>query len=491
MNKWLKVGGGGLLAAVAVLAVVVLGRTWATPKPVVDAAVGGYVPLTFDEAAAVERFAGAVRLSTVSMGDAPPSTMDLDALHSYLSQQFPQVHATLQVEQVGHGALLFTWKGKESTVAPIILMAHQDTVPVDSNTRDRWTRDPWSGAVADGVVWGRGALDDKASLVSTLEAAEQLLKQGFQPRRTIYFAFGSDEERGGAQGAVAIVDLLKERGVHAQFVLDEGGAYTNGLMPGVAGDLAMVGIAEKGYMSVRLSVQANGGHSSQPLPQSAIGILSQAMVRLEANQSPGHLEPTTAAMLDTLAPLLPFPARMAVRNRWLLGSVLIDQLSKTPAGNAMMRTTTAETTFSAGIKDNVLPTVANATVNFRILPGDTVASVLEHVRKVVADPRVDITPGEEQNEPSPTSPLDGEGLALVRRTIQQVAPGVPVVPYLVTGATDASHYVPVSTEQLRFVPYHFTPVTIERFHGINEGVSVSDYLNCVQFAAQFMRNAAG
>jgi len=491
MKKPVKVGIGGLLAVLAVLALVVLGRTWATPGQAVVAAAGGYVPLRLDEAAAVRRFAGAVRLPTVSTGDAPPSSRDLDAFHAYLARQFPRVHGELRVEQVGHGALLFTWKGRDPSMAPIILMAHQDTVPVDPDTRGRWSRDPWSGAVADGVVWGRGALDDKASLVSILEAAEQLLQQGFQPRRTLYFAFGSDEERGGQDGAAAIVNLLRQRGVHAQMVLDEGGAYTNGLMPGVAGDLAMVGIAEKGYVSVRLTVQAAGGHSSQPPPQSAIGILGQAMVRLEANQMPPRLVPTTTAMLDALAPLLPFPARMAVRNRWLLGSVLTGRLSRTPAGNAMVRTTTAETTFNAGVKDNVLPTVATATVNFRILPGDSVAGVLHHVREAVADPRVTIEPGSERNEPSPASPIDGEGLKLVRQTIRQVAPGVPVVPYLVTAATDASHYVPVSTEQLRFVPYHLTPATIGRFHGIDEGIPVGDYLDCVRFAAQFMRNAAG
>ena len=480
-----------LLGLIVAVITVVLIRTWSTAPLATNETADTYVPLKLDEASVLQRFVGAVKLSTVSTADAPPPMQDLDAFHAYLAQQFPRVHRDLQVEQVGHGALLFTWKGTNPSEPAIILMAHQDTVPIDPDTRARWSRNPWSGDIADGVVWGRGALDDKASLVSILEAADQLLQQGFQPRRTIYFAFGSDEERGGAQGAMAIVDLLKQRGVHAQLVLDEGGAYTNGLMPGVAGDLAMVGIAEKGYVSVHLSVQAAGGHSSQPPPQSAIGILSHAMVRLEANQMPARLTPTAAATFDALAPMLPFPARMAVRNRWLLGSLLVSQLSKTPSGNALVRTTTAETMFNAGVKDNVLPTVATATINFRVLPGDSIADVLDHVRKVIADPRVVITSGSEQSEPSPTSPMDGEGLRLVRKTIQQIAPGVPVVPYLVTAATDASHYVPVSVEQLRFVPYHLTPTTIERFHGINEGIPVSDYLNCVQFAAQFMRNAAG
>lgn len=468
----------------------VLWRTLATPAPIAGAS-RAQPPLPLDTAAVVQRFAGAVKLPTVSTDAAPPSTAALAAFHAYLAAQFPRVYRELKLETVGHGALLFTWQGSEPALPPIILMAHQDTVPVDPDTRQRWHRDPWSGAVADGTVWGRGALDDKASLVGTLEAASQLLAQGFRPRRTIYFAFGSDEERGGAQGAQAIAALLKRRGVHAQLVLDEGGAYTSGLMPGVSGELAMVGIAEKGYLSVHLTVHAVGGHSSEPPPQSAIGILGAALARLEARQMPARLPPVSAATFDALAPLLPFGERLVVRNRWLLGKLLVDRLARTPAGNASVRTTTAETLFNAGVKDNVLPTQASATINFRILPGDSVASVLQHVRTVVDDPRVRIATATGQAEPSPVSPLDGPGFATLRKTIAQLTPNVPVVPYLVTAATDARHYVPVSSEQLRFVPYRLTPATLPRFHGINEGIPVEDYLNCVRFAARFMRNAAG
>ncbi len=492
MKRFLKILGGLLLVLLVLLGIVLVRTLTTPPQSTPDAASAAFAPLKLDRTAVLQRFAGAVKLHTVSGPDGPPPAQDMDAFHAYLAQQFPLVHERLRHETVGDaGALLYTWAGSDPAAAPIILMAHQDTVPVDPETRARWTRDPWSGEIADDTIWGRGALDDKASLVSILEATEQLLQQGFQPKRTIYLAFGSDEERGGKQGADAIVALLKQRGIHAQFVLDEGGALTRGLMPGVKGDLALVGIAEKGYLSVKLTVQAAGGHSSQPPAQSAIGILSTAMVRLEAHQMPARLAPVTAAMFDAIAPLLSFSARLAVRNRWLLGAALIHGLESTPSGNAMVRTTTAETMFNAGIKDNVLPTVATATVNFRILPGDSVAGVLQHVREVIHDPRVRVQPGPQQNEPSPSSAPDSASFQVVKRSIGQLFPGVPVVPYLVTAATDSSHYVPVSREQLRFVPYHLTPETIERFHGINEGIPVDDYLNCVQFAALVIRNAAG
>jgi len=490
MKGLLKAIGVLLLVAVLLLAVALV-RTWMTPPLAASKAAGGYTPAKLDEAAVLQRFAGAVRLHTVSTPAGPPSTQDLDAFHAYLAAQFPRVFAQLKHEEVGHGALLLTWTGSDPSLAPIVLMAHQDTVPVDPQTRARWHRDPWSGEIADGTVWGRGSLDDKASLVSILEAADGLLQQGFAPKRTLYFAFGSDEEIGGKQGAMAIVELFKQRGIHVQAVVDEGGEITHGLLPGVSGDLAMIGIAEKGYLSVKLTVQATGGHSSQPPPQSAIGILSQALVRLEAGQMPARLTPTVADMLDAVAPLLPFNMRLAVRNRWLLGTLLLHSLQGSPAGNAMVRTTTAETMFNAGIKDNVLPTVAQATVNFRLLPGDSVADVLEHVRSVVNDPRVDIQAGEQANEASPLSPRDGAGYQAIERTIGEVFPGTPVTPYLMIAATDSSHYVPVATEQVRFVPYHLTPQTIKRFHGIDEGIPVSDYLDCVRFTTRFIQNVAG
>src|SRR6185437_2707614 len=195
------------------------------------------------------------------------------------------------------------------------------------------------------------------------------LGHGFTPTRTIYFAFGSDEERGGKQGADALVALLKQRKVSAQFVLDEGGMVTRGLLAGVPGDLALIGIAEKGYLSVNLVVKGAGGHSSSPPPETAIGILSRAMGKLEVAQMPTKLTAPVEGMFDAITPLVPFSTRIVLRNRWLLSPLLVAALAKSPTTNGMVRTTTAETMFNAGVKDNVLPTEARATINFRLLPG--------------------------------------------------------------------------------------------------------------------------
>lgn len=484
--KWV---GYFLLAGVVLLAVLFY-RAWTTPAIDLPAA-RAFAPLPIDQDAALRRFAGAVRLRTVSTADAAPSADDLRAFHDYLEQQFPLVHQRLQREILDGGGLLYTWSGKNSAQAPILLMAHQDTVPIEPGTESKWTHDPFSGEIAGGMVWGRGALDDKASLVSIFEAAEILLARGFAPERTIYFAFGSDEERGGKQGAGEIVALLKKRRVHAQFVLDEGGAVTRDLLAGVKGDIALIGVAEKGYLSVNLVVTGAGGHSSAPPKETAIGILSRAMSRLETNPMPTKLTPPVDAMFDTIAPLVPFTNRLVLRNRWLLASLLVATLQKSPTSAGMVRTTTAETMFHAGIKDNVLPTEARATVNFRLLPGDTVESVLAHMREVIGDGRVALQPDTEwAREASPVSPLDGAGLRAVRATIGDVLPGVPATPYLVTAATDASYYREVSDEQLRFVPYTFTAESIRRFHGIDEAIPVDDYLRCVRFAARLIENAA-
>jgi carboxypeptidase PM20D1 len=482
--------GAVTLVLLAILLGILLVRTWQTP-PLEKLAPRAFTALPVASDAALQRFAGAVKLHTISTAEGPPSEQDLDAFHDYLAQQFPLVHQHLQREVLPGGALLFTWPGSASDRRPIILMAHQDTVPIEPGTESKWNREPFSGEIADGMVWGRGALDDKASLVSILEATEILLTQHFTPNRTLYFAFGNDEERGG-KGAAAIAELLKQRKVNAQFVLDEGGAVTDGMLAGVDGKLALIGVAEKGFLTVGLTVKSTGGHSSAPPKETAIGILSGAMSRLENSQMPMRLAPPVDSMFDTIAPLLPFAQRLVVRNRWLLQPLLLNAMQNSPTSNGTIRTTTAETMFNAGIKDNVLPTEAHATVNFRLLPGDRIDDVLAHIHAVVNDDRVSIEPNRDNyREASPVSALDGEGFKLVRATIADVLPDVPISPFLVTAATDSSHYTGVSQEQLRFVPYTFTTQAAQRFHGINEAIPTDDYLRCVRFIGRLITTAAG
>src|SRR5262245_17919596 len=246
-----------------------------------------------------ERLAQAFRFRTVSYQN--PKRFDRDqftGLHRYLAETYPGVHRTCARELVEQYSLLFTWRGSEADLAPLLLLSHQDVVPVEPGTEDDWTYPPFAGRIAEGFVWGRGSMDDKAGVLGLLEAVEDLVRTGFRPRRTIYLAFGHDEEVGGRRGAVQIAKLLASRGVRPALVLDEGLPIAVDLVPDVQNPVAMVGTAEKGYLSVELVVRGEGGHSSTPPPHTTIGILADAISRLERKQPSPEIAGATARLLE-------------------------------------------------------------------------------------------------------------------------------------------------------------------------------------------------
>jgi carboxypeptidase PM20D1 len=453
-----------------------------------------YAPVVLDTAGATARLAGALQFRTISYDESAspsgPSGTEFTRFHEYLRTRFPRLHARLKREITNGYSLLYTWQGSDTSLAPILLMAHQDVVPVEAEST--WTYPPFAGRVADGYAWGRGALDDKGNLMAILEAVERLVADGVTPRRTIYLAFGHDEEVGGRNGAARTAALLAARGVRLQYVLDEGGAITTGLVPGIASPVALVGIAEKGYVSLELTAHAQGGHSSMPPPAgTAIGILGEALTELEEDQMPRRISGATAAMLDYIGPEMAFSRRVALGNRWLLSGVIVSQFGATPSGNAMLRTTTAPTILSAGVKDNVLPSSARAVVNFRILPGDSIAGVVAHATEAIDDPRVTIRViPESAVEPSPVSPDSSESFLAMERTLRQVAPGVIVTPWLVVGGTDSRHFDKLTANVYRSGALALTSADLERIHGTNERVAISDYARNIAFYIQLIRNSA-
>ncbi len=449
--------------------------------------------LRFDEGAAVARFAEALRFPTVSYpAPAEPDTASFLALHGYLKSSFPRVHQHLRLERVGRPplSLLYTWEGADRARAPVVLMGHQDVVPVTPGTEGDWTHPPFSGAVSDGYVWGRGAMDDKVSVLSILQAVDLLLGAGHRPTRTIYLAFGHDEELGGLNGAGAIAELLESRDVREYaLVLDEGPGITDGLVPGIDLPVAAVGIAEKGYVSLRLTARVGGGHSSAPPAMTAIGILSDAVSELEAHPFPANLDAGGLLLAETLAPHMPLAGRLAFANRWLFDPVLERLLSRAPETSAMIRTTTAATMFSAGVKDNVLPVEAEAVVNFRILPGETVTSVIERVRAVIDD-RVAVSVWQESGrDPSPFSDVDGPAFRTLETTIRTAHQGpLLVAPMLLLGGTDAAHFAYRSANVFRFLPTRLQAGDLERIHGTDERLGVDDYLGSVRFFLQLVKD---
>jgi len=440
---------------------------------------------------AVDRFAGALRFATLSPEDSAffdPGPFQ--AFAEYLKRAFPRVHEDLTLEMVGGHSLLYTWAGADTELPPVILLAHSDVVPIEPGTEGDWTHPPFSGRIVDGEVWGRGAMDDKASLMAILEGAEILLERGYTPDRTLLLAFGHDEEVGGGEGAAAVASLLAGRGIRGAYVLDEGMAIVEGTFPGIGEPVALLGLAEKGYMSLLLSVEVEGGHSSMPPESSAIGILAGAVGALESHPMPARLDGPSRMLLEELAPHAPFGTRLVLGNLWLFRGLVTHLMARVPEMNAALRTTTAPTLFQAGVKDNVLPSRAQAVVNFRILPGDSGEDVLGHAREAVADSRVrvEIYRGPPR-DPSPISSPQGPGYGEIEATIREVFPGTLVAPFLTLGGTDSKHYAGVAEDVYRFAPLRFSEDYSQGVHGTNERIPVRHYLDMVRFYARLMERA--
>jgi len=449
------------------------------------------VYLDVDASALAARFSQALTYPTISNQD----RSDIDhaaflGLHDHFAVSYPLVHEQLALEKVNELSLLYTWQGRNTALAPVLLMGHQDVVPVIPGTEDDWLQPPFGGVIEDGVVWGRGALDDKSSVVAILEAVELLLAQGFQPERTIYLAFGHDEEVGGPEGAGRIAELFEERGIGPfAFVLDEGGAIADGMVPGVEGMVAIVGIAEKGFISLELKVEGDGGHSSAPPKHTNIGILAGAIGKLENDQFPPRLDGASLEMFRYLTPELPFVGKVVFANLWLFKPIVVRLMLGDQMTSAMVRTTTAATIFHGGVKDNVLPIDATAVVNFRILPGDTKATLIERVHEVIDDDRVQIRDISTSHDPSAVSSPDGPAFALLGKTLRQVVgDDVLITPYLVVGGTDAKYYSGKSPAVFRFLPVVIGADGMKLAHGTNERVSVDSLATAVRFMHQFILN---
>jgi carboxypeptidase PM20D1 len=480
-------------ALLALLAAALALNTWRQGSRQVE--VPALAPLAVDEHGAAESLAVAIRARTVSSHDDAAANADqFRALHAHLQARYPKVHATLQREVVGGLSLLYTWPGADPTLPAVVLMAHQDVVPIAPNTESKWQAEPFGGSIRDGYVWGRGAWDDKANLIAQLEAVEALAAAGFQPQRTVYLVFGADEEVGGERGAAQIVETLQARGAKVEFVIDEGLLIVEGIIAGLNKPAALIGIAEKGYVSVDLRAQATPGHSSIPPTQpgqTAIGQLAGALAKLDRNPLPVAVGGVADRMFDTLAPEFDGLNRYVLTNRWLLAPVVNAQLTKSPSTNATLRTTTAMTVVSGGSKDNVLPGVAEATVNFRLLPGDTTATVVRHVRETIADERIEITTPRGSSEASKVSSTTDVGYRTIERAVRELFPGTVVAPGLMVGGTDARHFEALSKNIYRFSPVRAKPEDLARFHGTNERISVANLADLIRFYHRLIHQSAG
>ncbi|MEL6913321.1 MAG: M20/M25/M40 family metallo-hydrolase [Pseudomonadota bacterium] len=433
-----------------------------------------------DADAVAARLAEALAIPTISYPDrALFDYPEFDRFLDWMVETYPGVHATMERELINRSPL-YRWPGTDPTRAPVLFIGHYDVVPVPDATLDNWEVSPFAGVIRDGYVWGRGALDDKGSVIGLLEAAEAAIAAGFQPARDVYFAFGEDEEVGGELGAVATRAVLDARGLDFAWMLDEGSMVFDGVLPGVAQPVASINVAEKGYLTLDLIATGQSGHSSLPPSETAVGILARAVTALEETPVPGGLTDVTAEFFDGVAPAFSGVNRALFANQWLFRPILEAELGKANTTNALLRTTTAPTMLSASPQENVLAGEAVATVNFRLHPRDSMRGVIAHVRAVIDDPRVRVVPRANAIEASEVASAGAEGFQLIRAATEAVYGEVVVVPGLTVGATDSRHYAGIAEDAYRFLPLLFGPDDVARLHGDNERVGVEALAQMVQ-----------
>jgi carboxypeptidase PM20D1 len=452
------------------------------PWPEYKAAVPEPLP-----AAAVLHMSNAIQIATVS----PEDTLRIDStvfnkFRLFLEQSYPLVHQKLVRTVIKGYSYIFEWKGSDSSLQPIILMGHYDVVPVEPMAIKLWTAQPFGGEIKDSAIWGRGAVDDKAAVISILEATENLLKNNFKPVRTVMLCFGHNEESTGT-GAIAIVDYLQKKHIRADMVIDEGGEITTGKMKDVQRPVAMIGIGEKGYVTFELAVEKAGGHSSKPEKATAIDILVAALYKLRSVQMPVKLTPPVEEFFTRVGGASGnFLNKVALSNLWLFKRTAQNTLSSTPEGDAMQRTTIVPTMLESGIRENVIPTNADAIVNCRILTGETTMEVKNFIKQAIDDERVTITiKGDFNTEPSALTDIHSAAFKTMEQAVYQTIDDVIPVPYVMLGASDSRNYRSISNGVINFTPL----VNSKGFHGIDERLPIKDFRRSFNFFTNIIRGA--
>ena len=485
MKWWLKV----ILSVVGIIVILVgaiaVKTATFTSKQLPATARFSYA---IDADKAAERLAKSLQFKTtfdedISKVDYAP----FSRFQQYLANTYPLIDSKLEKQVINDHALIFTWKGSDPSKKPILLLAHQDVVPA---AEKGWKYPPFAGTVAEGSIWGRGSLDDKCTVLGIMEAVEYLLKDNYQPSRSIYVALGFDEEVTGLQGAGKVAAYFKSLGLNFEYISDEGEVIISGAVPGISAPVALIGTAEKGFLSLELDVDSEGGHSSMPPRETSIGILSEAIVKLQKNPFPSHMSGPSGDMLEVLGPEMRFPYNMIFANMWLLGPVVEDQLSSSPETDATIRTTIAPTMLQGSDRENVLPKRASAVVNFRLMPGDSSDSVIKRVKTVINDPRVTVNIfGGGTVEASPVSSTKSASYQTMARTIRQVFPDALVAPALVNSSSDSTRYIGLSDNIFRFLPQRLNLNDLKMLHGDNEHITINNYTEMITFYIQLIRNS--
>lgn len=428
---------------------------------------------------AIQHLSQAVRIPTVSVSDTSAiDTVAFRAFGIFIESAYPLIHQHLSKSLIDQFSFVFEWKGQNTSLRPIILMGHYDVVPVETSSLSQWSAAPFSGTITDTCIWGRGSVDDKSGVISVLEAAEEMLRKGFVPQRTIYLCFGHNEEVSG-HSAGSIVKYLEQKKVYAEMVLDEGGQLSEERIKDVKRPIAVIGVAEKGYASFELTVQKEGGHSMMPAKETAIDILAAALYKLRNKTMPSKLTPPVKEFIKRIGSSSDnFLNRMAGSNMWLFEGVIKRKLAEQPEGSAMLHTTIVPTILESGIKDNIIPGTAKAILNSRILTGETAESVQDYIAKTIQDDRVTIKKiGKFDSDPSSATSIESPAFRRIESAVyQNISRAIPA-PYLMIGATDSRYYRHISDGVVNFFPM----TDAKGFHGVNERLPIEDLHRGINF----------
>lgn len=446
-----------------------------------------YIDNSIDIEKSQNNLSDAIKIKTISNTDYDKFDYEkFEQFITFLEKTYPKTHKKLDRQRINKYSLVYKWTGKNNSKKPILLMGHYDVVPVERGTEDDWIFDAFSGEIVGDKIWGRGTLDDKISVISILEAAEYLLEEDYMPERDIYFSFGHDEEVGGEEGASKVAEKFEKENLEFEFVIDEGGAVVEKPMKGIDKTVAMIGICEKGSTNVKITVRGEGGHSSTPPKNTALGKLAIVLTRLEnSNMKPKITDPLNC-FLSIIGREMGFVSRLAIANMGILRPLLLKIFENNPTTNAFIRTTIALTMSEASDAPNVLPQKASAVVNCRIRPGDTVDDLMDHINKVAGNIEIE-TEILMREEASSVTDINSSSYKKISKTIKKIYPEALISPYLMVGGTDSRKYEKVSENIIRFAPYRISNTELSSIHNTNENISIDNLRRYITFMKLIMK----
>ncbi|MGI6161121.1 MAG: M20/M25/M40 family metallo-hydrolase [Christensenellales bacterium] len=431
---------------------------------------------------AAQRLSEAIKIKSISNED--ESKVDWQAFEDFrhfLKKRYPNIHSRMTLDIVGGYSLFYSLEGSDPSLKPVLLMGHMDVVP--EGDEENWQHPPFSGRIADGYIWGRGAIDMKGIVVAIFEALEEKLSNGDAPQRGICVALGHNEETAHESGAIETAKMLKDRGYEFEFIMDEGGAFMDGAQFGADGVFGLIGLCEKGYSDIRIIARSNGGHASRPPKNTAAGEVARAVCNLEKRPMEARLTPVVRSMIESMGPAMRFPFNVMAANLWLFAPVFKHKLSKSRLGNAFIRTTSAVTMLSGSSQANVLPDVADAVINARLLPGDSTEDVIRHIAKRAAGLEIEpIT----LNAASPSADVGHYGYKQAAKALEY-ATGCRVAPYIMTGGTDSRFYQSLSDCVIRCTPFVSYKDDGHTMHAANERLEISSFYMGIEFYSRLIK----